>query len=387
MKDFAWSQGSKGQYLHPALEVNLSGFAATAGGEVRLHPPSDALPETLQAQLNAVVRNLPETQKLRTLSGGETVRVLTVCALQTGSPSIAFDCVLEQLDPVARKHFLEEIIKPLSAGTDVAVADNASADSLQIFDTVRKFEHSTLDLNANIGGFVRTLASVPVSAPTIELKQLSFQYPGTKRWVLDRADFKFEPGRPYLIKAPNGAGKSTLARILVGVLNPTRGSIVVNGASVQPSKSARRLFFYAFQNPASQLMGTSCKGYLELVSRTAARSETWLEGSWPYRPDDVLNALGLSTFAQTEPFDLPFVALKRLTVAAALLGRAPWLYFDEPALTADQGSRHALCELFNGLCRSGFGIILVSHGTEFDGLTGVVPLTMADGKIWERDHG
>ena len=61
MKDFAWSQGSKGQYLHPALEVNLSGFAATAGGEVRLHPPSDALPETLQAQLNAVVRNLPET--------------------------------------------------------------------------------------------------------------------------------------------------------------------------------------------------------------------------------------------------------------------------------------------------------------------------------------
>ncbi|HEX8901768.1 ATP-binding cassette domain-containing protein [Vitreimonas sp.] len=387
LKAFAWREGVKGQYLHPALEVNLSGFATTVGGELRLHPEQAALPAEVRHILDDGVSALPETQKLRSLSGGETVRLIATCALRSGAPRVAMDCALEQLDAETRGRLFNGVMKPLSASVDIAVADNASADLRGGFTEVRAFGSSQLDLNAHIGEFTENLRSGMVTAPAIDLKGLSFRYPGARRPIFDRCDFRLEPGRVYLLKAPNGAGKSTLARLLTGVLKPTRGRIIVDGAAHAPSSSNARLFFYAFQNPASQVIGTSAAGYLQLISRASCNRSTMLRGEWSFTPQTIQRAFGLDPFATTEPFDLPFVALKRLTMAAALLGGAPWLYFDEPALTADENSRQALRDLFSRLCRAGFGLVVVSHGEEFDGLTEAFPLTIAEGKLQRRVDG
>jgi ABC-type multidrug transport system ATPase subunit len=381
LKAFAWHQGAKGQYIHPTLEVNLSGFATTVGGELKLHPANVALPTEVLEILADGIGALPQGQKLRSLSGGETVRLLATCALRSGLPRVALDCVLEQLDAQTRARLFKDVIVSLSESADIAVADNASSDLRASFTEVRSFGPPKININAYIAEFAQGLRPEMVAAPTIDLEGLSFRYPGTARRIFDRCDFRFEPGRVHLLKAPNGAGKSTLARILTGVLKPTRGRIVVDGAPHAPFASDKRLFFYAFQNPASQVIGTSSAGYLQLISRAAGKRGGLLRGEWKFAPQTVQRAFGLDHFAATEPFDLPPVALKRLTTAAAMLGGAPWLYFDEPALSADEGSRQALRELFSGLCRAGFGLVVVSHGGEFDGLPEAFPLTIAEGQL------
>jgi DNA repair exonuclease SbcCD ATPase subunit len=70
-------------------------------------------------------------------------------------------------------------------------------------------------------------------------------------------------------------------------------------------------------------------------------------------------------------WDLPPVALKRLGLAAAFTSGAPWLFLDEPALGLDSEGRVALGHLLWRAAECGRGIIVVSHGEEFDCLPSV----------------
>ncbi|MBX3029492.1 MAG: ATP-binding cassette domain-containing protein, partial [Chloroflexi bacterium] len=64
------------------------------------------------------------------------------------------------------------------------------------------------------------------------------------RWVLRGADLAIGAGERVCIVGPNGAGKSTLLRCLTGVLQPTEGTIEMEGAPVTGTdrrRLARRL--------------------------------------------------------------------------------------------------------------------------------------------------
>jgi ATP-binding cassette subfamily B protein RaxB len=69
----------------------------------------------------------------------------------------------------------------------------------------------------------------PVAAPLIEVRDLSFRYAVSERWVLDGLSFRVEPGEWLAIAGPSGCGKSTLLKLLAGLLEPTQGTILVNG--------------------------------------------------------------------------------------------------------------------------------------------------------------
>jgi ATP-binding cassette, subfamily B, bacterial CvaB/MchF/RaxB len=63
----------------------------------------------------------------------------------------------------------------------------------------------------------------------IELRNVSFRYAETERFVLEDISFTIEPGEFVTIMGPSGGGKTTLVKIMLGLLEPTSGEVMIDG--------------------------------------------------------------------------------------------------------------------------------------------------------------
>ncbi len=66
--------------------------------------------------------------------------------------------------------------------------------------------------------------------PDIELKKLCFQYEDSEERVINQLDLKIQFGSFIVINGKSGSGKSTLCDLLLGLLTPTSGEVLINGA-------------------------------------------------------------------------------------------------------------------------------------------------------------
>jgi ATP-binding cassette subfamily B protein RaxB len=63
----------------------------------------------------------------------------------------------------------------------------------------------------------------------IELRSVSFRYAETEPFVLEDISFIIEPGEFVTIMGPSGGGKTTLIKIMLGLLDPTKGEVLIDG--------------------------------------------------------------------------------------------------------------------------------------------------------------
>ena len=73
----------------------------------------------------------------------------------------------------------------------------------------------------------------PVKREVIELKGVSFTYPGGSRPALENIDLTVHKGETIAIVGVNGSGKSTLTRLLTGLYLPTSGELLIDGRNVE----------------------------------------------------------------------------------------------------------------------------------------------------------
>ena len=67
----------------------------------------------------------------------------------------------------------------------------------------------------------------------VEMRHLSFRYPEGKDYILQDASLVIKGGTSVALKGPSGAGKTTTADIILGILEPTEGSIYYNGTDIR----------------------------------------------------------------------------------------------------------------------------------------------------------
>src|SRR5438874_13502655 len=87
-----------------------------------------------------------------------------------------------------------------------------------------------------------------MSDPIIDLQDLDFAY--RDALVLKDISLRVEAGTTLGLIGPNGGGKTTLIRLLLGLLEPTRGALRVDG--LPPTRAVKRgdVIGYLPQNPA-----------------------------------------------------------------------------------------------------------------------------------------
>jgi ATP-binding cassette subfamily B protein RaxB len=76
-------------------------------------------------------------------------------------------------------------------------------------------------------------------APHIELRNVSFQYPGHGSFALTNLNLEIPPGQFLAVTGPSACGKSTLVKLLLGFIEPTEGDILVDGVPVRQLGVAR----------------------------------------------------------------------------------------------------------------------------------------------------
>jgi NitT/TauT family transport system ATP-binding protein len=175
--------------------------------------------------------------------------------------------------------------------------------------------------------------------------------------VLEDISFTIREGEILAIVGPSGCGKSTLLGILGGLLQPTRGSVAVEGALAADSLNP---FTYIFQDFAL-LPWRSVAGNvrLPLEHHALARRER------DARVADALSRTGLTDFAGALPKQLSGGMRQRVGIARALVVKPAVLLMDEPLSSLDAQTRALLMEDFDAIwARENTTGIYVTHNLD-----------------------
>jgi len=172
--------------------------------------------------------------------------------------------------------------------------------------------------------------------------------------ALRGVSFQVEKGAVFGLIGPNGAGKTTLIRIMATLLEPTSGSVEVNGTDIagDPDR-ARRLIGY-MSDQAGVYERLSVREYLEFFAEVSrVESSRVVPAALELTDLDRLQDRLVATMSKGMK--------QRLQVARVLLADPDILLLDEPASDLDPRARIEMRELLMGLQSMGKTILLSSH--------------------------
>ena len=195
------------------------------------------------------------------------------------------------------------------------------------------------------------------AAPLIEIRRLSKTY-GTGFRALDGVDLDVARGEILALLGPNGAGKTTLIGIVCGLVNPTGGTVRVDGHDVVGEyRAARKLIGLVPQELSTDAF--------ETVRATVAFSRGLFGGRRdPGLIERVLRDLSLWDKRDSPLFTLSGGMKRRVMIAKALAHEPRILFLDEPSAGVDVELRKDMWEIVRRLRASGVTIILTTHYIE-----------------------
>ena len=185
-----------------------------------------------------------------------------------------------------------------------------------------------------------------------------------ERSVLERISLDVASGSFVTMVGASGCGKTTFLRILLGVQQPTRGRITVDGEPLraEPDRDRGIVFQRYSVFPHLSVLGNAILG-LELTRNRwwgrlggAARRQAIEQGA------AMLDAVGLGHVKDAMPASLSGGMQQRLAIAQALILHPKLLLLDEPFGALDPGIRGDMHELILRLWRqTGMTVFMVTH--------------------------
>ena len=178
--------------------------------------------------------------------------------------------------------------------------------------------------------------------------------------ALDGVDFEVQRGTVFGLLGPNGAGKTTAIRVLTTILTPDAGSARVLGFDVvRDAQKVRLRVGLAGQFAAVDPLLTGREN-LRLIGKVAQMPKADIMP----RAAELLDRFELSNAADRPARTYSGGMRRRLDIAAALMGRPPVLFLDEPTTGLDLHSRNALWAMIKDLVAEGTTVLLTTQYLE-----------------------
>lgn len=163
-----------------------------------------------------------------------------------------------------------------------------------------------------------------------------------------------------------GSGKSTLVQHLNGLLQPTSGSVTVDGYNMAQKKErilGRRLVGMVFQYPEYQLFEeTVAKDIAFGVKNMGISEKAAME-----RADEAMELVGLepNAFRDKSPFELSGGEKRRAALAGIIAMKPKYLVLDEPMAGLDPLGRRAILDTIDSLrVNLGCAVVMISHSMD-----------------------
>ncbi len=190
----------------------------------------------------------------------------------------------------------------------------------------------------------------------IELHDLSKMFDG--RMVLNELSFSVRQGEMFGLLGPNGAGKTTTMRLMLGLLRPSSGTALVNGANLGTDDEARQQVGVLMENDGlyDKLSARDNLDYFARIYRVARRKE---------RIDALLSQFSLQDRAGDRVATFSKGMRRKLGIARAMIHDPHILLLDEPTSGLDPEAQKMVREILQDLSRmERMTVLLSSHNLD-----------------------
>ncbi|HEU5021929.1 MAG TPA: ABC transporter ATP-binding protein, partial [Bryobacteraceae bacterium] len=192
----------------------------------------------------------------------------------------------------------------------------------------------------------------------LEIQSLTKYYRNVP--VVNDVSFSVRPGEVTGYLGPNGSGKSTTVKMITGMLEPTKGRVLLDGQDIRSDLSAfKRRLGYVPEEPHlySYLTGLE---YLQLIGRLRLLPPAAVDR----KANDLLSLLALYPHRHASISAYSKGMKQRILIAAALLHDPDLLILDEPLSGIDVTSALLFTHLLTELATAGKMILYISHVLE-----------------------
>lgn len=197
----------------------------------------------------------------------------------------------------------------------------------------------------------------------IELKNVSFKYPNSEKYVLENINYKFKLGSRIALVGLNGAGKTTLVKLLTKLYEPTSGEICLNGININKYDFNEyiNIFSVVFQDfqlfsyPINQNIAGSDSVNMDKMKTILSDLHIL------HRVESFQN--GLDTFVNNDTesgVHLSGGEAQKIAICRALYKDAPFIIMDEPTAALDPLSEAEIYKEFNDIVKNKTSIF-ISH--------------------------
>lgn len=193
----------------------------------------------------------------------------------------------------------------------------------------------------------------------IEFKNVSASYDGELP-ILRDVSFRIPDGDFVAFVGTNGAGKSTTMRLINGLLKPSSGQVLIDGApttQLRTSQLAAKVGFL-FQNPDRQICCSTVREELLFGFRAQGRADAEAEA----KVDAMIERFGFD--GDAEPFLLNRGTRQLLALASIIVMEPPVVVLDEPTTGLDFRECATVMDVIAELNARGATVIMVCHDME-----------------------
>lgn len=199
--------------------------------------------------------------------------------------------------------------------------------------------------------------------------------------ALRGVSMQIEDGEFAFLVGPSGSGKSTIMKLITGELKPTKGSVHVNGYSLERIRRReipylRRTVGVVFQD--FRLIDTiSVYDNVAFAMRVIGAKEKEIRDRVPY----VLDLVGLETKANRHPSEMSGGEQQRLAIARALVNNPSTIIADEPTGNLDPARSLEIMSLLQEINNLGTTMLVVTHEKDLVERFGKRVIAIDDGVV------
>jgi ABC-2 type transport system ATP-binding protein len=184
----------------------------------------------------------------------------------------------------------------------------------------------------------------------VETRQLHKHFGAIR--AVDGIDLSVKSGEIYGLLGPNGSGKTTLIRLLIGLLEPTSGSVKLLGQD-KPNKAILAQAGYMTQASALYEDLTVRENITFFAEMCGRIERTWV--------NEVIDLVALKDRSHSLVRTLSGGLKQRTSLACSLVHKPRLLLLDEPTVGIDPQLRATFWSYFRQMASSGSTLIISSH--------------------------
>ncbi|MEW2158577.1 ABC transporter ATP-binding protein [Streptomyces sp. NPDC007189] len=196
---------------------------------------------------------------------------------------------------------------------------------------------------------------------TIEVRDVTFRYPGADSTALDDLSFTVSPGELVIVTGPSGAGKSTVSKLLLRFYDPDAGEILLDGVPLRDFPLARLREYVTLLPQETLVLHDTVRANIA-CGRPGASDQAIEEAARAADAHDFIVRLpdGYDTRVDPHSARLSGGQLQRLAIARAILRDAPVLVLDEPTTGLDAMAARRVVKPLRRLM-TGRTTIMITH--------------------------